>query len=176
MKRKQKAPKNGVELMAQVFMSICETAPRRKVLDAEEGQGIAVKLDSGSNEGQAVLLYRNKSLVRIEFHSSIQSALNTDLKIYKWLQLDLRLRETQVTDPILGKLYSESFLMSDPDFGMFISGRMNLMPFIITFLKLIPELPCCHIWDKEYEAAWGKVMATDFSREPVLPTLVVIAR
>ena len=163
MKRKQKAPKNGVELMAQVFMSICETAPRRKVLDAEEGQGIAVKLDSGSNEGQAVLFYRNKSLIRIEFHSYLQSALYTDHENYKWLQLDLRLSETHVTDPLLGKLYGESFLMGNPDFGLLMPARRNLMPFVINFLELIPELPCCHIWDKEYEASWGKVMETDFS-------------
>ena len=163
MKRKQKAPQNGVELMAQVFMSICETAPKLSVMDAELGQGIAVKLKSGSNEGQAVLFYRNRSLVIIEFHSYIESALHPDHTASKWLGLNLELCKTQVTDPLSGEMYSQHFFMSNPDFGMLIPARRKLMPFVITFLELISTLPCCHIWNKEYEAAWGKVMETDFS-------------
>lgn len=149
--------------MAQVFMSICETAPKRTVMDAGREEGTVVKLESGSHEGQAVLFYRNRSLIRIEFHSYIESAFHPDHTASKWLQLDLELRKMQVTDPLLGDLYDQQFFMSNPDFGMLIPFRRNLMPFVITFLELIPKLPCCHIWDKEYEAMWQKVMETDFS-------------
>ena len=66
MKRKQKAPKNGVELMAQVFMSICETAPRRRImLDYND---LIVELESGSHEGHAARLCSKDNEIWIELH------------------------------------------------------------------------------------------------------------
>ena len=139
--------------MAQVFMSICETAPKRQM--SYSAMGIIAEFDSGPHEGEAASLRRQGDQVWIEFHSYWQAAFQANHDSLSWLRLNLHLKQTTVSDPMLKNLYSESFsILGDQDLGMLIPARRNLLQFVQKFIGLIPHLPCHHIWQTEFETSW----------------------
>ena len=148
-----KKPRNPLDLVLQVVELVRATAPKHKIV-LEGKNDVVILLESGSNEGQAIRLHRASQEVTIHFYSFHPAALEVSAEKNSWFNLTLWLKQTDVTDPFLGSLYSVSFSMPSNDFGMLIAQRRKLLGFGIEFMKLIGELRCHHIWHTQIEKTW----------------------
>ncbi len=149
-----KKPKNPLDLILRVVDLVRATAPKHKVILVGKTD-VAIILESGSNEGQAIRLHRISEEIAVHFYSFQAGALELGAEDNSWFNLTLGLRKTNVTDPFLGYLYSASFSMPSSDFGMLIAQRRKLLKFGIEFMKLIGELQCHHIWHTQIEETWN---------------------
>lgn len=147
MNTEQKPPKNGYELLHELFQEICETAPQREVMLV--GGDLVAELKSGPNEGQAIRLCFENDEAWLEFHSFRASAINVSHKDECMSKLRIAFRKVGANDPKRGDLVTQQFFSDNGDIGLMVSVRRKILPFVIGFHSKIEHLPCYSTWYPE---------------------------
>jgi len=148
---KERTPKNGVELMHQVFASICETSPVRRVTEVAGGD-LVVHLQTGSNEGQAARLCYEKREPRLQFYTYLKSALRIEHQDEAVFSIQMCLRSTEVHDPKCGRMFQSHFHLKPIDLLRLGASRCKWLSFLASFLPKLDELPCEYMWECEVNA------------------------
>jgi hypothetical protein len=168
MRRSKVIPKNGVELLQLVLMSIAETAPKHSFNRHKDD--VLLNLNSGPLDGNVIRFHRNEYQdIELQFHFDIHSAFAAIPGQAAFYMLEMQLQSTSISDAKCGKQFRQSFNVSGADLLRQCKTGTKIIPFIIQFLSLLESLPCHHIWTSELDDSWDKVIvhAVMAPREPV---------